>query len=89
MQLKDNVERRFEEGWSTTNFRGASRCVQWKGRRYSSRWGGRKPPDNLGGNSFKGIHGDVLAIGDEACGLSGELIDALANITTNEGLGVC
>lgn len=45
---------------------------------------GRKPPDNLGGNSFQGIHGTVLAIGDEACALSGELIDALGNITTND-----
>lgn len=45
---------------------------------------GRKPPDNKEGDFFQGIHGKVLAIGDEACGLSEDMIDALGNITSNE-----
>lgn len=45
---------------------------------------GRKPPDNKEGDFFQGIHGSVLAIGDEACGLSEDMIDALGNITSNE-----
>lgn len=47
---------------------------------------GRKPPDGKEDDNFQGIHdGYVLAVGDEACGLSGEMIDALGNITSNEG----
>lgn len=46
---------------------------------------GRKPPENKEDDSFQGIHdGYVLAIADEAVGVSGELIDALGNITSNE-----
>lgn len=46
---------------------------------------GRKPPDNKVSDAFQGIHARyVLAIGDEATGLSEELIDSLANITTGE-----
>lgn len=46
---------------------------------------GRKPPDQDTENAMQGIHGKVLAIGDEACGLDLEMIDALSNITSNEG----
>lgn len=46
---------------------------------------GRKPPDNKTDDSFQGIHGYVLAIGDEAVGLTSDMIDALGNITSNEG----
>lgn len=49
---------------------------------------GRKPPEGADGkigDAFQGIHADyVLAIGDEATGLPGELIDSLGNITSNE-----
>lgn len=49
---------------------------------------GRKPVDRVGstGDSMQGIHamGGVLAIGDEAVGLSEELIDALGNITSTD-----
>ena len=46
---------------------------------------GRKPPDNKAGDAFQGIHARyVLAIGDEATGLSEEMIDGLANITSND-----
>lgn len=45
---------------------------------------GRKPPDGKEGDSFQGIHNKyVLALGDEACYLSADLIGALGNITTN------
>ena len=49
---------------------------------------GRKPPDRDGstGDSLQGIHasGGVFAVGDEAVGLSEELIDALGNITSTK-----
>lgn len=46
---------------------------------------GRKPPDNKASDAFQGIHARyVLAIGDEATGLSAEIIDGLANITSND-----
>lgn len=46
---------------------------------------GRKPPDNKAGDAFQGIHARyVLAIGDEATGLSEEMIDGLSNITSND-----
>jgi hypothetical protein len=46
---------------------------------------GRKPPDNKAEDAFQGFHdGHVLAIGDEACGLSESMIDGLSNITSND-----
>lgn len=46
---------------------------------------GRKPPDNKAADAFQGLHARyVLAIGDEATGLTEEMIDGLANITSNE-----
>lgn len=46
---------------------------------------GRKPPDNKAGDAFQGLHARyVLAIGDEATGLTEEIIDGLANITSND-----
>jgi hypothetical protein len=46
---------------------------------------GRKPPDNKTDDSFQGIHAEyVLAIGDEAVGLTRDMLDALGNITSNE-----
>lgn len=45
---------------------------------------GRKPPEQDIDSAFQGIHRKyVLAVGDEATGLSGELIDSLSNITSN------
>jgi hypothetical protein len=44
---------------------------------------GRKPPDNATESGFSGYHATyLLAIGDEAAGLSKEMIDNLRNITT-------
>jgi hypothetical protein len=46
---------------------------------------GRKPPDSKAGDAFQGLHARyVLAIGDEATGLTEEMIDGLANITSND-----
>lgn len=47
---------------------------------------GRKPPENKEDDSFQGLHdAAVLAIGDEAVGLTEQMIDALGNITSNQG----
>lgn len=46
---------------------------------------GRRPPEEKEGDAMQGIHAKyVLAVGDEAVGLSEEMIQALYNITTNE-----
>lgn len=46
---------------------------------------GRRPPENKEESAVQGIHARyVLAVGDEAVGLSEEMIDALGNITSNE-----
>lgn len=44
---------------------------------------GRKPPDQKTDDAFQGLHASqgVLAVGDEAVGLTEEMIDALGNIT--------
>lgn len=45
---------------------------------------GRKPPEQDLDSAFQGIHDlYVLAIGDEAAGLSNDMVDALGNITSN------
>lgn len=45
---------------------------------------GRRPPEEKEGDAMQGIHAQyVLAVGDEAVGLSEEMIQALYNITTN------
>lgn len=47
---------------------------------------GRKPPDQKTDDAFQGLHAaeGVLAIGDEAVGLTEDMIDALGNITTTK-----
>ena len=46
---------------------------------------GRKPPDNKEDSGYQGLHAKyLLAVGDEAAGLSQGMIDALGNITTGE-----
>lgn len=44
---------------------------------------GRTPPRGREGDTFQGIHGNVFAIADEAVGVSEEMIDTLANNTSN------
>ena len=46
---------------------------------------GRKPPDSQEDSGYQGLHAVyLLAIGDEAAGLSAGMVDALGNITTGE-----
>lgn len=60
--------------------------AQWKTAGGQILGFGRKPPDNKEDDSFQGLHdGYVLAIGDEACGLTEDLIGALGNIVSNAG----
>jgi hypothetical protein len=45
---------------------------------------GRRPPEEKEGDAMQGIHArHVLAVGDEAVGLTEEMIQSLYNITTN------
>lgn len=84
--LRDVISKRYEKGLVDHKLPGKIGGDDvWKDPVTGMKLGeGRKPPDNLGGDSFQGIHGTVLAVGDEACALSEELIDALGNITTND-----
>lgn len=43
---------------------------------------GRTPPRGREGDAYQGIHGGVLALADEAVGVSKEMIDTLRNNTT-------
>lgn len=45
---------------------------------------GRTPPRGREGDAFQGIHGGVLAIADEAVGVSADMIGTLRNNTTAE-----
>lgn len=44
---------------------------------------GRTPPRGREGDAFQGIHGNVFAIADEAVGVSEDMIQTLANNTSN------
>lgn len=83
------INRRFNEGIIDHKLPGKinedNRNNEWKGPDGQLIGFGRKPPDGKEDDNFQGIHeGHVLAVGDEAVGLSGEMIDALANITSNK-----
>lgn len=89
-KLKGIIAKRYAEGLIDHELPGHinsdTKDNQWKAPDGVPIGFGKKPPDNKEDDSFQGIHdGYVLAIGDEACGLSGEIIDALGNITSNEG----
>lgn len=45
---------------------------------------GRTPPRGREGDTFQGLHGNVFAIADEAVGVSEDMIQTLANNTSNE-----
>lgn len=81
------VEKRFKEGKVDHKLPGYRTSQnEWKTESGTVIGFGRKPPDgeNRTGDSLQGIHasGGVLAIGDEAVGLTESLIDALGNITS-------
>lgn len=85
-QLKSLVDTRYKEGLVDHKLPGyITSDNQWKEDGGVILGFGRKPPDNKEDDSFQGLHdGYVLAIGDEAVGLSESMIDALGNITSNE-----
>lgn len=86
-QLKTLVSKRYKEGLIDHELPGyITSDNQWKEDGGNLLGFGRKPPENKEDDSFQGIHdGYVLAIGDEAVGLTEAMIDALGNITSNEG----
>ena len=81
------VKRRYKEGVIDHTLPGyITADNQWKTEGGTILGFGRKPPDNKEDDAFQGLHDAyVLAIGDEATGLSEEMIDALGNITSNDG----
>lgn len=80
------IEKRYAEGLIDHTLPGYITAQnEWKDNDGRMIGFGRKPPDQDTENAMQGIHGMVLAIGDEACGLDVEMIDALSNITSNEG----
>lgn len=88
-KMKALIEKRYKDGLIDHVLPGHINSDlkdnQWKGADGQSIAFGKKPPENKEDDAFQGIHdGGVLAIGDEACGLSKEIIDALSNITSNE-----
>lgn len=81
------IDKRFAEGLIDHRLPGyRTSDAEWKTDSGTIIGFGRKPPEgeNRTGDSLQGIHaaGGVLAIGDEAVGLSENLIDALGNITS-------
>lgn len=84
--FKELIHQRYREGLIDHELPGTINAFnEWKNVDGKPMGFGRKPPDNKEDSGMSGIHGHVLAIGDEACGLSAEMIDALSNITSNEG----
>jgi len=86
-KLKSLVSKRYKEGLIDHELPGyITADAHWKTDGGAILGFGRKPPDNKEDDSFQGIHDSaVLAVGDEAVGLSADLIEALSNITSNEG----
>lgn len=86
-QIKDLIDRRYKAKLIDHKLPGyITSDNQWKEDGGNILGFGRKPPENKEDDSFQGIHdGYVLAIGDEAVGLTPQMIDALGNITSNEG----
>lgn len=84
-RMKADVAKRYKEGKIDHDLPGyITADAQWKDDDSNLLGFGRKPPENKEDSAFQGLHdGYVLAIGDEACGLSGEIIGALGNITSN------
>lgn len=82
------IEQRFESGIIDHKLPGKinadAKNNEWKDKNGQLIGFGRKPPEGKEDDNFQGIHDAyVLAVGDEAVGLSSEMIDALGNITSN------
>lgn len=80
------VNKRYEEGDTFATMPGYITSDNiWKTEDGDMVGFGRKPPDHKVDDAFQGIHsrsGYVLAIGDEAVGLTEEMVDSLGNITS-------
>lgn len=86
--LYSRINQRAADGIIETGLPGyITSDAEWKDDRGIIFGVGRKPPDQKTDDAFQGLHasegGGVLGIGDEAVGLTEEMIDALGNITTN------
>lgn len=83
--IRARIEKRFQEGLTDHKLPGyvTSEHV-WKTDDGVVIGFGRKPPDQKTDDAFQGLHAleGVLAIGDEAVGLTEDMIDALGNITS-------
>lgn len=87
--LSSRIEKRYKEGLVDhvlPGYRTSGDTPQWKTDEGVVIGFGRKPPDEKVDSAFQGIHasGGVLVVGDEAVGLTEELIDAMGNITTTD-----
>ena len=85
--IAGRVEKRYKEGLvdhKLPGYRTSGDTPQWKMDDGTVIGFGRKPPDQRVDDAVQGIHAQdgVLAIGDEAVGLTEEMIDALGNITS-------
>lgn len=88
-RLYDLIEKRYNAGEIDHKLPGSinkdNKNNEWKDNNGQLIGFGRKPPEGKEDDNFQGIHDAyVLAIGDEAVGLSKEMIDALGNITSNK-----
>lgn len=86
-RLKNLVAQRYADGLIDHDLPGyITADNQWKEKGGNLLGFGRKPPERKEDDAFQGLHdAAVLAVGDEAVGLTEEMIDALGNITSNEG----
>lgn len=85
--IRSKVEARFKEGLTDHKIPGYVTSDHiWKTEDGVIIGFGRKPPDQKTDDAFQGLHASegVLAVGDEAVGLTEEMIDALGNITTTQ-----
>lgn len=83
--IRARVTKRYEQGVIDHELPGyVTADNEWKVEGGMLVGFGRKPPDEDVDSAFQGIHATegVLAIGDEAVGLTEEMIDALGNITS-------
>lgn len=85
--LRSKIEARFNQGLIDHKLPGYVTSDHiWKTDEGVIIGFGRKPPDQKTDDAFQGLHASdgVFAVGDEAVGLTEEMIDALGNITTTQ-----
>lgn len=85
--LKIDIDRRFKAGLIDHTLPGYITSDHvWKTDQGIPIGFGRKPPEHREDDAFQGLHArrGVLAVGDEAVGLTEEMIDALGNITSTD-----